>query len=79
MRTQTTHQTQVLIIGGSLVGLSAALFLAWRGVDTILVEKHGGSSLHPRAIGFTELTLEHYRAVGIESRIPQIAADVRLR
>ena len=64
------QQISVLIVGGSLVGLSAALFLAWRGVETIVVEKHHGSSRHPRAIGFTELTLEHYR---------EMAADVRLR
>jgi glycine/D-amino acid oxidase-like deaminating enzyme len=26
--------TSVLVVGGSLVGLSAAVFLAWRGVPT---------------------------------------------
>ena len=79
MHSSDFHRTQVLIVGGSLVGLSAALFLAWRGVDVIVVEKHRGSSPHPRAIGFTELTLEHYRAAGVDDRIPQMAADVRLR
>lgn len=69
----------VLIVGGSLVGLSTALFLAWRGVPTVLVEKHRASAAHPRAIGFTELTLEHFRAVGIAERIPQVAPDLRLR
>ena len=79
MHSKPHHQTQIVIVGGSLVGLSAALFLAWRGVKTVVLEKHRGSSLHPRAIGFTELTLEHYRAAGIEGRIPQMASDVRLR
>ena len=79
MQTKPDPRTQVVIVGGSLVGLSAGLFLAWRGVGTIVVEKHRGSSRHPRAIGFTELTLEHFRAAGIADRIPQIAADVRLR
>ncbi len=73
------HRTQVLVVGGSLVGLSAGLFLSWHGVGVTVIEKHRGSSAHPRAVGFTELTLEHYRAVGIEDRIPQMAADVRLR
>lgn len=73
------HDTQVIIIGGSLVGLSAAAFLAWRGVDTIVIEKHGGSALHPRATGFTEHTLEIYRAIGIADRIPQVGRDFRLR
>lgn len=73
------QHTPVLIIGGSLVGLSASLFLAWRGVPHILVEKHAGSSPHPRAMGFTETTMEHYRAVGIAERIPQAPAGARLR
>ncbi|PVM87600.1 2,4-dichlorophenol 6-monooxygenase [Caulobacter radicis] len=79
MQNNTPNNTQVLIVGGSLVGLSAALFLSSRGVSTILVEKHRGSSPHPRAIGFTELTLEHYRAVGIADLIPQARPDIRLR
>jgi putative polyketide hydroxylase len=73
------QHTPVLIIGGSLVGLSASLFLAWRGVPHILIEKHSGSSPHPRAIGFTETTIEHYRAVGIADRIPQTPQGTRLR
>lgn len=73
------QHTPVIIVGGSLVGLSASLFLAWRGVPHILVEKHSGSSLHPRAMGFTETTIEHYRAVGIADRIPQAPRGTRLR
>ena len=79
MQNQSPNYTQVLIVGGSLVGLSAALFLAHRGVDAIVIEKHRGSAKHPRAIGFTELTLEHYRAVGIAERIPQVSPGIRLR
>lgn len=62
---------RVLIVGGGLVGLSAAVFLARRGVPVLLVERHAGSSLHPRAIGFTTRTTEIYRAVGLGSRMPQ--------
>lgn len=73
------HDTQVLIIGGSLVGLSAAAFLAFRGVKTIVIEKHAGSALHPRATGFTERTMEFYRAIGIDRLIPTVDASFRLR
>jgi 2-polyprenyl-6-methoxyphenol hydroxylase-like FAD-dependent oxidoreductase len=62
----------VLIVGGGLAGLSAAVFLAWRGVPSMLVEKHPGSSPHPRAIGFTTRTLELFRAVGLGARIPEV-------
>ncbi len=73
------HTTPVLIVGGSLVGLSAALFLAWRGVPVTLVEKHSGSSPHPRAMGFTERTLEYFRAVGIGDQVPQWDPNAKLR
>jgi putative polyketide hydroxylase len=66
----------VLIVGGGLVGLSQAMFLAWRGVPTVLVERHTGSSPHPRAIGYTVRTMELYHAVGLH--IPQAPADFKL-
>jgi putative polyketide hydroxylase len=64
--------TPVLIVGGGLAGLSAAMFLAWRGVPTVLVERRPGSSPHPRAIGFTTRTMELFRAAGISSEIPSM-------
>ena len=63
------RETPVLIVGGSLVGLSAAVFLAWRKVPFVLVERHEGSAVHPRAIGYTTRTLELFRTVGVD--VPQ--------
>ncbi|TSC21640.1 FAD-dependent monooxygenase [Corallococcus sp. Z5C101001] len=71
--------TPVLVVGGGLVGLSASLFLAWRGIPTVLVERHPGSSPHPRAIGYTPRTLELLRAVGVAGRVPPIPPGFRLR
>ncbi|MFD4644481.1 FAD-dependent oxidoreductase [Lentzea sp. NPDC058436] len=64
-------KTSVLVVGGGLAGTSAALFLAWRGVDVILVEKHPGSSPHPRAVGFNARVGELLRAVGLEDELPK--------
>jgi 2-polyprenyl-6-methoxyphenol hydroxylase-like FAD-dependent oxidoreductase len=72
------HVTSVLVVGGSLVGSSAAVFLAQHGVPTVLVERHSGSSPHPRAIGYTARTLELFRSVGLGSRVPQAPANFRL-
>lgn len=69
---QSVEAIPVLIVGGGLAGLSAAMFLAWRGVPCVLVEKHSGSSPHPRAVGYTPRTLEIFRAVGIADSIPQV-------
>lgn len=82
METNSTSEagsTSVLVVGGSLVGSSAAMFLAWRGVPTVLVEKHPGSSAHPRAIGYTPRTMELFRAVGLGERVPQAPTDFKLR
>jgi 2-polyprenyl-6-methoxyphenol hydroxylase-like FAD-dependent oxidoreductase len=60
------ESTSVLVVGGGLVGLSAAVFLSWRGVSTVLVERHLGSSLHPRALGFRPRTAELFRPVALD-------------
>jgi putative polyketide hydroxylase len=67
------------VVGGSLVGLSAAVSLTWRGVPTVLVERHPDSSSHPRAIGFTPRKMELFRAVGLGGRIPQVPPGTRRR
>ncbi len=59
----------VLIVGGSLVGLSAAAFLGRHGVRATVVEKHAGTSIHPRAGYFHVGTMEAYRRIGLEPAI----------
>ncbi|KAM0440065.1 hypothetical protein ACHAPT_001168 [Fusarium lateritium] len=66
-----TSKTSIIVVGGSLVGLSTALFLSKLQVPVILLERHRGSSAHPRAIGYTARTLEILRSFGVESRLPQ--------
>jgi putative polyketide hydroxylase len=66
----------VLVIGGSLVGLSTAVFLASHKVRTIVVEQHAQSSPHPRAVGYTRRTLESFRAAGLSPRIPEAPATM---
>jgi 2-polyprenyl-6-methoxyphenol hydroxylase-like FAD-dependent oxidoreductase len=62
-------ETDVLIVGGSLVGLSTATFLAWHGVPSVSVERHHGTAIHPRAGHFHLRTLEVLRSVGLEARV----------
>src|ERR1700751_5433725 len=53
MDRETSEDVPVLIVGGSLVGLSAALFLRWHGVDVLAVERHAGTAIKARAWGAT--------------------------
>jgi putative polyketide hydroxylase len=63
--------TPVLIVGGSVVGLSLSVFLSWHGVPSILVERHS-SSPFPRAGSYNTRTMEMYRTVGMEAAIRQV-------
>ncbi|MFD9004808.1 FAD-dependent oxidoreductase [Streptomyces sp. NPDC059582] len=63
------HTVPVLIVGGGLTGLSAAVFLAQYGVRATLVERHPDTSTHPKARAINPRTMELYRAVGMEERV----------
>ncbi len=71
----TVIETPVLIVGGSLVGLSTAMFLNWHGVPTLNVERHGSTAIHPRAGHFHLRTLELFRQVGLEQAIVQASQE----
>jgi putative polyketide hydroxylase len=64
----------VLIVGGSLVGLSMSLFLGRLGVPHLLVEKHSGTSHHPRGRGNNVRTMELFRVAGVEPAIREAAS-----
>ena len=65
----------VLIVGGSLVGLSTAVFLGHHGVPSLVLERHRGTAIHPRAALVNQRTMETYRAVGLEEEIEEAAAQ----
>src|SRR5215813_8479268 len=55
-------QVPVLIVGGSLVGLSTSLLLASKGVPSLTVERHPGTAIHP-SVGLEDEIVE---ASGLE-------------
>jgi len=70
-----SEDVPVLIVGGSLVGLSSAIFLAWHGIRTLNVERHRGTAVHPRAGHFQLRTLELFRSVGLEDVIRRTSEE----
>src|SRR5579871_6205797 len=74
MTFKADDRVPVLITGGSLVGLSASLFLARLGVGHLLVERHAETSDHPRGRGNNLRTMELFRAAGIEPEIREAAS-----
>jgi putative polyketide hydroxylase len=68
------HRVPVLVVGGSLVGLSTSLFLSRHGVPHLLVEKHSGTSVHPRGRGMNLRSMELFRGAGVEAEIRAASA-----
>ena len=68
------EHVDVLIGGGSLVGLSTALFLGRHGVKSLVVEHNPGSAIYPRAALFDQRTVEIYRNLGLETEVTEAAA-----
>jgi 2-polyprenyl-6-methoxyphenol hydroxylase-like FAD-dependent oxidoreductase len=64
--------TTVLIVGGSLNGLTVAMLLARRGVRCLVVERHPRTSIQYKFRGISPRSMEIFRSAGIE-------ADIRAR
>jgi 2-polyprenyl-6-methoxyphenol hydroxylase-like FAD-dependent oxidoreductase len=64
----------VVVVGGGLVGLSASLFLSWHGVESVLFERHAGTSPQPKARRINLRTMELFRQVGVEEAVIEAAA-----
>jgi 2-polyprenyl-6-methoxyphenol hydroxylase-like FAD-dependent oxidoreductase len=62
-------EVPVLIVGGSLVGLSTAMLLAWHGIESLAVERHASTAINPRAGHFNLRTLEILRSAGLEGTV----------
>jgi 2-polyprenyl-6-methoxyphenol hydroxylase-like FAD-dependent oxidoreductase len=55
---------RAIVLGAGPVGLGAALELARFGVPSILIEKHDGTSWHPKTRNFNTRTMEIARGWG---------------
>jgi 2-polyprenyl-6-methoxyphenol hydroxylase-like FAD-dependent oxidoreductase len=70
-----SEDVPVLIVGGSLVGLSAALFLRGHGVDVLAVERHAGTAINARAGHFHLRTVEILRSAGLEDAVRRMSEE----
>jgi putative polyketide hydroxylase len=69
------YHCDVIVVGGSLVGSAAAMFLAQHGLTVCLLERRPTVSPHPRARGISVRTMELYRAAGVEPDIRRAGED----
>ncbi|MFT3802117.1 MAG: FAD-dependent monooxygenase [Burkholderiaceae bacterium] len=70
-------ETPVLIVGGGPVGLTASIYLSHFGIDSLLVDKHPGTAILPKARALNARTMEMYRQIGLEDAIREVAMPAR--
>jgi 2-polyprenyl-6-methoxyphenol hydroxylase-like FAD-dependent oxidoreductase len=67
------QEIPVLVVGGSLVGLTTSVLLASHGIRHMLIERHRGTAIHPRAASFHQRTMEIFRSVGLQQAVEAAA------
>jgi putative polyketide hydroxylase len=68
----------VLVVGAGPAGLSTAAGLARAGIRVLVVEKHSGTSIFPKAAGVRPRTMEILRSWDLDQRVYSAGQDVRL-
>lgn len=71
-------EVPVLIVGGGGCGLSASVFLSDHGVDHLLVERHKGTAMVPKAHYLNQRTMEVFRQHGLDEDVIERAAPVEM-
>ena len=59
----------VLVVGAGPVGLTTAILLAVRGVRPLVVERHPGTSIHPRARGISGAAMRVFGEAGVAGQV----------
>ncbi|SFO83528.1 putative polyketide hydroxylase [Variovorax sp. PDC80] len=67
----------VLVVGGGPVGLTASLYLSLFGIESLLVERHPGTAILPKARALNARTMEMYRQIDLEDAIRAVAMPDR--
>jgi putative polyketide hydroxylase len=75
---QLEEAYDVLVVGAGPAGLTTAAGLARAGIRVLVVEKHTGTSIFPKAAGVRPRTMEILRSWGLDQSVYSAGQDVRL-
>jgi 2-polyprenyl-6-methoxyphenol hydroxylase-like FAD-dependent oxidoreductase len=68
----------VLVVGAGPAGLTTGIGLARAGISVLVVERHPGTSIFPKAAGVRPRTMEILRSWGLDQRVYAVGQEVRL-
>ena len=72
-----TINTDVLVVGAGVTGLTASILLADHGVRALTIARHPGVAPQPRAHITNQRTVEIFRDLGIEERVRAVGVPLR--
>ncbi len=75
--TPQPREIPVLVVGAGPAGLATAIGLGRHGVTSLIVERHPGTSIFPKASGISTRTMEILRSWGLEEAIREHSQDVQ--
>ena len=75
--TASATNTPVLVVGAGPAGLATAIGLARQGVRSLLIERHPGTSIFPKASGISTRTMEIVRSWGLEEAMREHSQDMQ--
>ena len=61
------------VVGGGPIGLTTFIGLRRAGVDAVLVERHAGTAIVPKALLLNERTMEVFRQLGLDDDIRAVS------
>ena len=74
-----SSDVSVLIVGGGGSGLTASILLSDLGIDSLLIERHPGTSHMAKAGAHNQRTMEIFRRHGVADQIQRIGAPAENR
>lgn len=70
--------TTVAIVGGGPVGLVCSILLSLQEIPHVLLERQPGTSIHPKAVGLNQRTVEIFRKIGVEEDVLRTGAPPKM-